>query len=170
MLISSGRIVVSIVQHYEDSCFSLISSQKWKSFFPFRMGPRSNLLSNKKWSKILWQCPFNHTTFDKYMLVYLEVILLITKTDCFLIVMKRYCNNQRYSIQYRVGNSIIILCSSSTKSFFVIKRSIWSWKKLNHSQQYFVKIKRIDLLTGSIFFKYGWDWFDHGQSFSKIQP
>ena len=41
-----------------------------KSFLPVHMGPRWNLLSKKKWSKISWQCSFKVHNEGPWFTVY----------------------------------------------------------------------------------------------------
>ena len=70
----------------------------------------------------------------------------------------------------------------SNQSFFVIKRSIWLWKRSNRSRQSFLKIDGIELLTvnlikrsmrailsRSIFLEDRQEQFNHGRSFLKIE-
>ena len=54
---------VYVIVDNADTWFSNFAKTKnyAKSFLPFHMGPRSNLLSPKKWSKISWHCPFKVT-------------------------------------------------------------------------------------------------------------
>ena len=44
----------------------------------------------------------------------------------------------------------------SNQSFFVIERSIWSWKRLNYSRQSFLKINGIDGLMVDLFQRSTW--------------